>query len=152
MKNLFKTLTLAGALGALALPLPATADAGERAIVATQTIERGDIILPEQIGLAEEEMRVSNRALTAKKDVIGKEAVRTLRAGRPIYARYVRIPPDAKQGEDIVLRFETRGIVLEGLGRAMEDGQAGQNIRVLSYASNSVINGTVLESGIVIVQ
>ena len=52
----------------------------------------------------------------------------------------------------VVLRLELNRMVLTVQGRALEDGAAGDVIRIRNTKSNTVVSGVVAETGTVRVQ
>lgn len=139
---------------ALALPVQAEPmpDVIEVPTVA-KTIARGHIIASADLTMQPIHIkRLAKDALLQKKDLIGKEATRTLRPGRPIHASLVRTPPAARSGQSITIAFKLQNLIVQAKGRALEDGNTGDVIRVMNTASKSVIDAKVVGNNIVIVQ
>lgn len=148
-----KTTFILTALLASTFAAPA-ADASQlrKVPVVAQHMRAGDMIRDEDVIYREMDIsRLPGVLILDKKLLVGREATRSLVQGVPIRPDYIRTPPATRRGSDVVLRFHMRGLTMETAGRAMEDGQVGDTIRVINSHSNAVISGTVLESGLVAV-
>ena len=83
--------------------------------------------------------------------IVGLAARRTLRAGQPVsQSDFVR-PTLVKNGDGVVVIFETRGLTVSGRGEAMESGALGDVVRVLNPQSKRTVIGTVAGPGRVVV-
>lgn len=137
----------------VASPL-ATAEASKmhEVPVVGQHMRAGDLITAEDITFRRmDTSRLPNSLILDKNQLIGREATRTIMQGVPIRREHVRTPPLARRGSEVTLRFEARGLVLETSGRVLEDGAAGDTVRVMNNHTSTVVSGTVLESGVVAV-
>ena len=119
----------------------------------TKRLERGHIIASSDLKVQVVDIRrLTKDALLQKEDLIGKEAARTLRPDRPIGAKFVRIPPAARSGQNVTIAFKLQNLTVQAKGRALEDGQKGDIIRVMNAASKSVIEAKVTGNGTVVIQ
>lgn len=82
-------------------------------------------------------------------ELIGQQAVRPLVAGQPVNRMQVRVAPSVSRNQTVSIVYRHGGVELTGRGQALEDGQVGQNIRVINPATRSTIVGTIAEGGIV---
>lgn len=152
MKTLLPLTLLVTVL--VASPFATTAEAKQLRDVPVvgQHMRAGDVIREEDIVYRQMDIsRLPGTLILDKKQLVGREAARSLVQGVPIRSDHVRTPPATRRGSDVTLRFQARGLILETTGRALEDGKVGDTIRVMNSQSSTVISGTVLESGLVAV-
>lgn len=146
------TLALTALLASVLVAPVATAGQMREVPVVTQNMRAGELIRESDVTYRRVDIsRLHGTLILDKDQLIGREAARTLVQGVPLRTDYVRVPPAARRGEEVTLRFAVRGLTLETSGRVLEDGQVGDTVRVMNNHSNAVISGTVLESGVVTV-
>ena len=152
--NLTKAIGLSSVLFAAGVvATPSMASPTMTVPVLKHNMRSGDIISATDLTQRQVDLRYLPRDTVLKSDaLLGREAVRTLRPGMPIQSTFVRVPPAARRGETVKLRFDAPGIGLEARGEALQDGHKGERIRVMNLASNKIIEGTVTAEGIVTVE
>lgn len=132
---------------------PSLATATSQVPVVTRDIDRGAIISEADISLREMDLsRMPRGAMLDKQDLIGLEALRNIRSGKPVRSGHVRVPPLARGGQDLTILFRSPGMQLTATGRALEDGHKGDTIRVMNSASKEIIDALVTDDGTVVVQ
>ncbi|WP_161630010.1 flagellar basal body P-ring formation chaperone FlgA [Desulfogranum mediterraneum] len=121
-------------------------------VVARESIQRGAIIQAGQLSLVKKNTLKLSHPLFALDQAVGRQAGRTLSAGRPLRADELLLPPVIREGELVkilagkgALRITTRGI-------AKADGKQGQVIRVKNISSNKLIYARVMAPGMVSVE
>ncbi|MCA3243685.1 MAG: flagellar basal body P-ring formation protein FlgA [Alphaproteobacteria bacterium] len=82
---------------------------------------------------------------------IGRQTTRALPAGVPISTLHLRQPPVVSRGSVVDFRFARGGVQLQGTAQALEDGVAGQSIRLLNPATRATLVGVVQPGGLVLV-
>ena len=82
---------------------------------------------------------------------IGQQTTRALPAGVPISTLHLRTPPLVNRGNAVDFIFARGGVQLQGSGQALEDGVAGQQIRLLNTATRTTLVGVVQPNGQVLV-
>ncbi|MBW1801916.1 MAG: flagellar basal body P-ring formation protein FlgA [Deltaproteobacteria bacterium] len=107
-------------------------------------IERGDIVLA-----MEERMSLRDQAMTDPEDVVGKRAVRTIQPGQIITAKLVDEPPMVKKGKTVIIKAENRWLRVTALGKVLENGSMGDQVRVLNISSGKEVFSTVRGPGLV---
>ena len=134
----------------LALP----AQAGESLMpVASRTIYPRDVIVADML----DERAVALRNGTAgayvenKADIIGKVARQTLLKGALIPAYAVEAAKLVTNGGQVRIVFRANGLVIVAYGAAMQDGTAGELVRVRNSDSGLIISGTVQADGSILV-
>jgi flagellar basal body P-ring formation protein FlgA len=80
---------------------------------------------------------------------VGQVALRALPAGQPLNTLHLKTPSAVTQGTTVQLVFEKPGLALRAFGRALENANVGESIRVLNVATKSTLMGTVKAPGVV---
>ena len=117
--------------------------------VPTLTIYPGDTIRAGSV--VEKRFRLRSRTVPSyvmrRSDLEGKVARRTLMAGRPIPRNAVRDSNAVVEGTQVTITYSVHGLVITGLGKAIQSGAVGEVISVQNVDSGRVIRGTVREDG-----
>ncbi len=80
-------------------------------------------------------------------DLIGKEVRRTLLPGQPVATSSVATPQLVRRGEPARLVFKEQGLVIVAHVEPLENGGAGDVIRVRNIDSGIIISGRIDENG-----
>ena len=132
---------------------PSLAMAATEVPVVTRDIDRGALITEGDISLREVELnRMPHGAMLSKNDLVGLEAIRNIRAGKPVRSSQVRVPPMARDGQDVMLIVRQPGLELKATGRALEDGHKGDTIRVMNNVSREIVQAMVIDNDTLVVQ
>ena len=122
-------------------------------VVAMATIRVGELVsesaiapapLPNDPTASAQEM--TDRAEDARMRlamITGKEAARTIYAGRVVTDADLRAPTLIERNTLVKMVYSFRGLTIEAEGRAMERGSAGDLIRVMNLNSRQTVTGTV---------
>ncbi len=78
---------------------------------------------------------------------VGKVARRTLIAGKPIPATYLREAELVKQGKAVRIVFTEGALTISGVAVALQSGSVGDLLSVRNSDSGTVIKGVVEEDG-----
>lgn len=108
------------------------------AIAANDVLTATDI---ERIKLPRE--RLALDTITDASQLIGKSAVHVLRADQPVRAGDVQDPIIVHKGDLVTIELRTPTMELSAQGKALENGAAGNSIRVTNTRSNRAIDVTV---------
>ena len=84
-------------------------------------------------------------------DVVGLQTLRPLPANQPISKLHVRMAPLISRGQLVDFIYARGTVQLAGSAQALEDGAAGQTIRLLNPATRATLIGTVQTNGRVFV-
>ena len=84
--------------------------------------------------------------------LIGKSPRRGLRAGVPVRVSDVRLPVLVPRRSLVTIVYRVRSMTLTAQGRALEDGGAGDTVRVANTQSNTVVQAVVTGANRVSVQ
>ncbi len=79
--------------------------------------------------------------------LVGKAAVRGLRAGHPVYTRDVERPVLVTKDSLVTLVLQASHMRLTARGKALDAGSQGDVIRVVNEQSKQVVEGTVSAAG-----
>ena len=122
-------------------------------VVLTIPVQRGEIITQQH--LAFERREVSNlreNFATQIEQVVNKQATRQLEAGTVIsLMNHLAEPKIIKRGDKVVISSSNTNFSIKMSGIAMMDGTKGQLIKVKNQNSGRIINATVVEPGLVVV-
>lgn len=91
--------------------------------------------------------RLTGNTIASQERLFGKSPRRPLRAGEPILASDLREPVLVEKNSIVTIRLETPRMVLTAEGRALDQGAAGDVVRVMNTHSKKIINATVEQSG-----
>lgn len=119
--------------------------------VPTLTLYPGDTITADVV--SEKRFRLRRKTagsyILRKRDLEGKVARRMLVAGRPIPRNAIRDSNAVVEGTQVTLIYSVGGLVITGLGKAIQSGSVGQIISVQNVDSGRVVRGAVREDGAV---
>lgn len=120
------------------------------AVIPTGTIFPGETITREQVT----EVPVTNPNLAPGyvdnvQLVVGKVSKRTLVAGRTIPLGDLRDPFAVQRGATIRITYSKGGMNLSASGTAIEDGMAGDIVRVRNRDTGVTVSGTAMQDGTV---
>lgn len=89
--------------------------------------------------------RLREDMVIAKDSLLGKQAVRTIKADKPITLRDVRDEVLVKKGQSVVVVYTHKGLQITSKAEALEDGTKGQSIKLLNTKSGKEIVGKILD-------
>jgi len=84
-----------------------------------------------------------------REEILGLRTQRRVRAGQPLLASTLLPQLAVRKGEQVVIQAEKDGIVASGKGEALENGSAGEAIRVRNLSSGAEIQAWVEGPGLV---
>lgn len=121
--------------------------------VIKSALKTGDIIGSNDITFVKmAEHMVTADAIVDADRLIGMTPVRGLSMNKLVRARDVSAPMLVSRGDEVTIVFQNGPIQLTAKGKAMQNGVAGENIRVTNAASNRSFLGTVTDSKVITVQ
>ncbi len=140
--------------GTLVRKVPLSGKVGlERPVVrTTRNVQTGQIIEEQDLTVVKELRFDSGKdLLTGKEEAAGKRAVRSLDGGQLVERKMIENPPLVKKGERVRIEASGRQIRVTALGRVLEDGRAGEQVKVMNLMSGKEIQATVTGVGAVAV-
>ena len=107
-------------------------------------MHEGDIIAKQDIEWTEFRAdRIRKGTVFNPERLVGKSPRRSISAGRPIREGELQEPIITRKGDVVKIFFTTPHMEISTLGEAMEDGAAGDRIRVRNTESDSIITAIV---------
>jgi len=125
---------------ALAL-FPAGAWAG--GLGAAHTLPAGTVIAAGDLRVID----TDRPGLTDPSAAIGMQTRITIYEGRPLHANMLQAPRLVDRNQIVRLSFLRGGLRIDTEGRAMDDGAAGEMIRVMNIGSRSTVTAQVMPDG-----
>ncbi len=116
----------------------------ERIPVLNTPMNAGDVITASDIDYVD--MRstdVSSSMITAAANLIGHTPRYGLQAMRPVMASAVKMPEIIKKGELVTMTLDSNLMHLTAIGRAMDNGAVGDDIRVMNPSSKQIIDAVI---------
>ncbi len=137
------------ALGLAAAPVAAADNSGGLLPVPAITINRGDVVAADM--LTEKHFYYDPArplsVLTDPSRVIGRQAKRTLRAGKPIPLNAFQNAKLVFRGTPTEARFRMGNLTITTTVLPQQDGAAGEIVRARNLDSNRIISGIVGTDG-----
>ena len=140
--------SLAALAGSVLVAGSALSGALGTAVVPTQIIYPGEVIDSTKLDVVE----VTNPNLETGYardvgEVNGMVSTRTLLPGRTITVAHLRYPYTVKRGTEVALVYDQNGLKITARGTPLQDGSAGDFVKVRNVDSGLIISGTVLADG-----
>jgi flagella basal body P-ring formation protein FlgA len=111
-------------------------------------MQRGEVIRDADIEMIDmQQNAVPRNAVLDKRRLVGQAPRRMLHAGTPLSLNDVQPPVIVARGSLVTLLLRTDRMLITAQGKALEDGAAGETIRVLNTRSKTTIEGRVSGSG-----
>jgi flagella basal body P-ring formation protein FlgA len=116
----------------------------------TRVVAPGEIIT--QADIAWESYpakRLSRNSVIDQQSMIGQTVRRPLRPGMPLRANDLKAPVMIEKGSMVKMTINAGALTLTASGRALQDGGAGDTIRVMNTKSKQSVEAQVLRPGLV---
>ncbi|MEM7728174.1 MAG: flagellar basal body P-ring formation chaperone FlgA [Pseudomonadota bacterium] len=107
-------------------------------VVTTRPLQRGAVIRDGDVS-----------GPFAQEDYVGRELVRSVRAGAVMSPRHVRTPLQVKRNETVTLVFRQGALTMETTGRSLGEGATGDRVSVINTTSRKRVTGRIAGQGIV---
>ncbi len=112
--------------------------------VLTRRVLAGEVIRKRDVKwIAMRGDRLQQDTIQDPGSLIGKSPRRGLRAGVPVRVSDVRLPVLVPRRSLVTITYRVRSMTLTARGRALEDGGAGDTVRVANTQSNTVVQAVV---------
>jgi len=108
--------------------------------VVLRRIDQGETITAAD--LSWRRVRVSlirSGTVTGMNEIVGMNARRPLRADTSVRRGDLRIPILIAKGSSVRMIYRSHGLVMVAIGRAVEDGAAGQEMRIMNLKSKTIV-------------
>ena len=121
-----------------------------RVIKTVEPLDKGHILTKNDLISAEEDVtRLRNGYFIDTTSLIGKQLKRRLPQNKLIKPNYVKSPTLVKRGELVSIIAKSTGYSVKMTGTAMMSGARGDRIRVKNSSSKRIVEGTVIQAGLV---
>lgn len=118
--------------------------------VLVRRVSQGEMIAQSDIDWVElPARRVRKDVITDAKDLIGKTPRRVISENRAIRLSEIESPQIIKKGDLVQMNYATPYMEIRTVGLALEDGGAGDMVKVRNNTSNIVIQATITGQGTV---
>lgn len=112
--------------------------------ILARPIPRGEVVTAADLKTVRMPInRMGANIVTQIEDIIGMETKRSLRPDQPLRITDLKRPTLIKKGAMVTMTFETQGIRLANIGRALETGGAGDIINVINPRSHKTVMARV---------
>ena len=117
-------------------------------VVMTRTVRRGSQLTPQMVELAERDVTSLRHGYFAEfEELADLQVKRPIGAGDIVSHSHVKPIPLVHRGDEVVLTIISRHMQLATFGLAMQDGGAGERIRVKNVDSGKIVQGCVEADG-----
>jgi len=119
-------------------------------VVASRPLKRGEILAPEDLVLAARDLsRLHRDYYTTPEGLVGQKVRRTLRRNAVITPRAVEAHEVVSRGSDVTILAANPVVQVRMRGKALDNGSAGERIKVQNLSSGREISATVVGAGLV---
>jgi len=119
-------------------------------LVAARPLARGVPLTETDVTVSRQDLAaVAGNALTDPTQAIGKRLRYPVATGAALNASLLDLPPLVKRGQAVTIISAGQGLEVRATGEALADGTTGETIRVRNLLTKKIIQGTVLEAGLV---
>lgn len=119
-------------------------------LVLKNPLRTGHVIAAGDIGIVRKELsELNGDYLTDSAHAVGYSVRRTLAAGAVLGPKDLSIPKMIRRGQRVSIRAMSAGFAVSMSGEALADGSAGERIRVRNEQSARVVEGIIVEPGVV---
>lgn len=118
--------------------------------VPLRDVSKDEIIKQEDVSyLMVRAGKIKNDTLRDDYKLVGKQAVRTLKAGKPVSEKDVREEVIVEKGQDVLVVYKNKGLQITSKMEALEDGAKGERIKLLNTKSGKEVAGKVVDKNMV---
>ena len=116
-------------------------------VIATRTLERGEIIGESDVALARRDLaHLQGRFVRDPAEVVGLRVKSALRGNSPLRGDYLERVPVVKSGQLITIVAENEVVRITAAGRAKGSGAVGDTIMVQNLSSQKELAGRVVDA------
>ena len=122
-----------------------------KVVKAARKIRSGEVISAADLTLVRENHsgRNGRNVLTRIEEALGKRATRNIQEGYRVTLSMIEDPPMVKRGKRVIIKAVNRTMRITTLGKVLEDGKAGDQVKVMNISSGREILATVTGPGVV---
>jgi flagella basal body P-ring formation protein FlgA len=121
-------------------------------VVLRDHIGRGDRVMASSLTLHKRNIADLQRGyFTSFEQVTNNISKRSLKAGTAINPSMIDLPIIVKRGQSVTLKVDRASFSVDMKGLALKKGRQGDNIKVKNSSSGKVLYGTIISSGVVLI-
>jgi len=119
-------------------------------LVLKDNMGRNTLIRPELVTSARKaNIKLSRGYFTDFSQLQGSISVRNIQAGTVLRPAQFISPKLIKKGDKVTIRANSKSFTIQMSGHALSDGKLNQQIRVKNSRTKKIIEGTVIEAGVI---
>jgi flagella basal body P-ring formation protein FlgA len=116
--------------------------------VMARNLERGSVLTETDITLSRMNVGLAGFGHVRELDeILGKELKRNLRSGEAVRLSHLKSPQVVRKGDRVVLEAQGSGVSVVTSGRALANGQVGDQIQVENEKSQRVVDAEIVAPG-----
>lgn len=136
--------------GTMEVRVPVKVEEWTTVPVAARTLSKGEVVAPTDVAMARLNIEsLGADSTVSEKQIIGREVQQTIMAGDSFRIKSLRIPPVVTAGSKVTVSYEAGPLRATATAVAMEDGIAGQEVKVQNEISRRILMANVVEPGLV---
>jgi flagellar basal body P-ring formation protein FlgA len=113
-------------------------------------VNRNTVLTAADLTLTEKNVSNIHRGYyTDIEQVVGKHIKNAMKSGTVLTPAHVKNPLAVKKGALVVIMADTGGIQVRMTGKAMKSGSKGDWIKVKNASSNQIVDGRIIEPGVI---
>jgi len=118
--------------------------------VVTRTIQPGEVIRDADVSMIRvAAVRSLESVASAKEEVVGKEARKSISAGRVIPSESVADPSVIRRNRTVTMVYRDGAMTLTSRGKALGDAKVGEDVRIAPPGGGQPVVGVAMEDGTV---
>jgi flagella basal body P-ring formation protein FlgA len=134
------------------LYVPVTVNVYKNVVVTAESLPRNTLLNHSHLKVARRNLaKLPQGYFMDPNRLVGMKLKRNLGAGLPFTPNMVKAQTVIKRGQQVLLISQARGISVRMQGKAMDNGAAGDLIRVKNLSSKRIVEGTVGTGGEVLI-
>ncbi|MBR8313184.1 flagellar basal body P-ring formation protein FlgA [Burkholderia dolosa] len=118
-------------------------------LVAATPVPAGRPLTRKDVALAERDWLATPDALADPRAIDGRVSRRALKSGQVLQERFLKAQATVKRGQTVRIVAQTGQIEVSATGTALEDGAAGNTIRVRNTSTGRIVDARVVDGGVV---
>lgn len=116
-------------------------------VVATRTLERGEVLMASDLALARRDLsQVQGRFIKSMDEALGLRVKNAIRANSPVRGDYLERVPIVKSGQMVTILVENEVVRITASGRAKGAGALGDTIMVQNLSSQKDLAARVVDA------
>ena len=123
--------------------VPISMEWHQNVVVTRRIVENGTVLAPEDIEVRQVRISSPMDAVSDIRQAVGRMTNRRLPAGERISPGFLLAPSIVHRGDRVFIVVRKGALVLRMQGEAMEDGAAGETIRVRNEQSKKIIEAVI---------